>query len=52
MYTTKTDARVALTNSGVYEWFDFDAIDEEAVIEYMYREHATPEQAAEHFEVA
>jgi len=52
MYNSINDAAAALTNSGVYEMFDFDAVAESDVVEYMYRNDATPEQAAEHFEVA
>lgn len=52
MYNSINDAAVALTNSGVYEWFDFDTINETDVVSYMYRNDATPEQAAEYFEVA
>lgn len=46
-YQTINDAKTALTNSGVYEWFDLDRLDE--VAEYMYRNNATPEEAAKHF---
>jgi len=52
MYNSISDAATALDNSGVYEWFDFDAISERDVVEYMYRNDATPKQAAEHFVVA
>lgn len=47
-YTTVTDARDALTNSGVIEWFGDDT-DLNAVAEYMYRNDATPEQAVAEF---
>ena len=49
-YQTINDAKNALTNSGVYEWFDLDMIDD--VVEYMYRNNATPEDAAKHFNVS
>lgn len=49
-YTTATDARIALINSGVLEMFDYDSLTE--VTEWMFRNDATPEQAAEHFEVS
>ena len=52
MYNTIADAATALTNSGVYEWFDFDIISERVVAEHMYRNDMTPEQAAEYFNAA
>ena len=52
MCNSVNDAATTLTNSGVYEWFDFDSINEHDVVEYMYRNDATPESAAEHFDVA
>ena len=48
-YQTITDAKNALANSGVYEWFDIKQLDD--VIEYMYRNNTTPEEAAQHFGV-
>jgi len=49
-YVTVTDARTALQNSGVYEWFE--GIETDQVSEWMWRNHATPDEAAEHFDVA
>ena len=51
-YTTVTDAMTELTNSGVFDWFDFDAVSEEEVAKWMFKNHATPEQAATHFDAA
>jgi hypothetical protein len=51
-YETITDARTELQNSGVFEWFDFDVVDQQVVADWMWRNNATPEQAAEHFQVA
>jgi hypothetical protein len=52
MYNSINDAKVALQNSGVFEWFDFDEIPEKTVYQWMYENDATPEQAAQHFGVA
>lgn len=49
MYNSINDAHAALINSGVLEWFDFDVINIDDVVEFMYRNDKTPEQAAEHF---
>lgn len=51
-YETIQDAKTELQNSGVYEWFDFDVVSEKDVVEFMYRNNATPEQAAVKFNVA
>lgn len=51
MYISINDAHTALINSGVLEMFDFDLTSEDEVVEYMYRNDKTPEQAAEHFGV-
>ena len=48
-YTTVADAKTALENSGVFEWFDYDMLDE--VAEWMYRNDASAEAAATHFGV-
>lgn len=48
-YNSVNDAKTALVNSGVIEWFDFNQSDN--VVEWMYRNDATPEQAAKHFSV-
>lgn len=48
IYNTIQDAETALVNSGVFEWFDYDQLED--VAEWMYRNDATPEQAAEHFD--
>jgi hypothetical protein len=50
MYNSINDAETTLGNSGVFEWFEYEML--EAVAEWMYHEDATPEQAAEYFEVA
>ena len=47
MYTTIDDAKTALTNSGVVEMFEYEKLDE--VAEWMWRNDATPEQAARKF---
>jgi len=44
-YTTIDDAKTALGNSGVVDFFDYDELDE--VAEWMWRNDATPEQAGE-----
>lgn len=49
MYNSINDAATALTNSGVYEWFDFELVNEHDVVEFMYRNDATPEKAAENW---
>jgi len=49
MYNSITDAKTTLDNSGVAEWFDYDSLEE--VVSWMYNNDATPEQAAEYFEV-
>lgn len=51
MYTTINDAHTALINSGVFEMFDFDVIEFDDVVRYMWNNDATPEQAAEYFGV-
>lgn len=50
-YETVTDAFNALINSGVIEWFDVDEYDLNEVAEWMWRNEATPDQAAEHYGV-
>ena len=49
MYNSILEANTTLINSGVVEMFDFEMIDE--VSEYMYKNDATPEQAAKYFNV-
>lgn len=49
MYNTILDAKTDLQNSGVYEWFDFEDMSESDVVEWMYRNDATSDQAAEYF---
>lgn len=51
MYNSMSDAKVALQNSGVFEWFDFDQLEEKAVYQWMYENDKTPEEAAKHFDV-
>ena len=51
MYNSINDAHTSLINSGVLGMFDFNLISEDEVVEYMYRNDKTPEQAAEHFGV-
>ena len=51
MHSTINDVKVALQNSGVYEWFDFDQVEEKAVYQWMHENDAVPEDAAKHFEV-
>lgn len=51
-HETVQDAKTALQNSGVYEWFDFETVSEKDVVEYMYRNNATPEDAAIKFNAA
>lgn len=51
MYNSINDAHTALINSGVLEMFYFDLFSEDDVIEYMYRNDKTPDQAAEYFGV-
>jgi len=46
-YNSIQDARTELVNSGVIEMFDYEMLDE--VIEWMYRNDATPLEAASHF---
>ncbi len=48
-YNSVNDAKTALNNSGMVEWFEFDQLDVAA--EWMFRNDATPEQAAKHFGV-
>ena len=48
-YQTITDAKTALTNSGVYEWFDIEQLDD--VVKFMYENDKSPEEAAQHFGV-
>lgn len=56
-YATTMDARIALLNSGVYEWFDFKYNEngnsefENEVVEWLWLNDASPEQAAAHFGV-
>ena len=49
MYNSINDAHTTLINSGALEMFDFDVINIDDVVEFMYRNDKTPEQAAEHF---
>ena len=49
MYNSINDAHTALINSGVLECFNFDVFNIDDVIDFMYRNDKTPEQAAEHF---
>lgn len=51
MYNSINDADTALVNSGVLEMFDFDVINYDDVVGYMWINCKTPEQAAEHFGV-
>jgi hypothetical protein len=52
-YDTLNDAYTALINSGCLEWFgDIPTDVNSHVVNWMYRNDATPEQAAEYFEVA
>jgi len=51
MYNSINDAHTELINSGVFEWFDFDVINIDDVVGFMYRNDKTPEHAAEHFGV-
>lgn len=48
-YYSINDARTAFINSGVLEWVDFDAIDEDAMYEDMWLNDLTPKQAAEKY---
>lgn len=55
MYESIQDAATALDNSGVVEWFyqaGFDTDEKELQVhEWMWRNDATPEEAAHHFGV-
>jgi len=51
-YETVLDAKTELENSGVFEWFDFELTPKMDVAAWMWRNNATPEQAANHFQVA
>lgn len=51
-YETINDAKTALQNSGVYDMFDFEVVSEKEVVEFMYRNNATPDHTAAHFNVA
>jgi hypothetical protein len=49
MYNSISDARTALLNSGVFEYFDYSEL--EMVWNYMYNTDCTPEEAAKFFGV-
>lgn len=50
MYESVLDAKNAMTNSGVYEWFiDFNEDEMNEVYEYMWRYHMSPEEMADHY---
>ena len=50
-HATLNDAKTVYDNSGVCEWFYDAGIDDADVIEWMYRNDASPAEAAKHFEV-
>ena len=53
MYNSIKDAQVAMDNSGVQEWFvGFSDEKMDSVIEWMWRNDKSPEQAAEFYKVA
>ena len=51
MYNSISDAKTALINSGVFEMFSCTTIVLDDVYRYMYFNDATPDQAADYFEV-